>query len=587
MARIKQNFFSGERPRVASHISKDYEAQVAENCDLSRGDLRPFKASTRIENLTETDPIKALYLWKKTGDDEWITHTSALDFVRSPIAGEAHDRVYVTGMNEPRVLTTSILSTPFDFTTDYYKLGVPAPAAALTIDAGYTPGSTYRAYIYTYVVKMGTTYSEEGSNSAIDSITDYGSGNVTLSGFTAPPTGRSIGAIRIYRTASSSSGASDFLYVGEFDTAGVNFTTKTFTDNVADASLGEAYTCENWSVPPTTLTGIISFDGGSLAGFVGNRVYVTEPYLPHAWPYSYPVDGTIVGLGHLGNTIVVLTDEFIYFLSGQVDAMSTLKLSGRYPCLSKQGIVSTEHGVIYPSDQGFVLVTLDGPSILSYDLLTRLQYSANYSPSSIRAAYFNSSYFAFHGSGGLIINLLDKTMVSLVEPSEAATPHVSLADNLLYYATADVNGDNAIYEFADEDEDSYMQFRYRSKDYILGAPMNFAAARVTMDLTEYQAINLDLFEDLEDVSGAVNAAAVNVVPLNYDSEQKSYLGVTFMLYGDGELLFTKALESGKPFRLPGDIMYQRCYWELQGDTPVVEIIMATSMEEIVIDANAA
>jgi hypothetical protein len=355
---------------------------------------------------------------------------------------------------------------------------------------------------------------------------------------------------------------------------------------VADASLGEAYTCESWSVPPTGLTGIISFDGGSLAGFVGNRVYVTEPYLPHAWPYSYPVDGTIVGLGHLGNTIVVLTDEFIYFLSGQADAMSTLKLSGRYPCLSKQGIVSTEQGVIYPSDQGFVLVTLDGPSILSYDLLTRLQYSANYSPSSIRAAYFNSSYFAFHGAGGLVINLKDKTMVSLVEPSEAATPHVSLADNLLYYATADVNGDNAIYKFADESEDSYMQFRYRSKDYILGAPMNFAAARVTMDLTEYQAINLDLFED-EDVSGAVNAAAVNAVSLNYDSEQKSYLGVTFMLYGDGELIFTKVIESGKPFRLPGDIMYQRCYWELQGDTPVDEIIMATSMEEIVIDANAA
>jgi len=587
MGRLKQNFFSGERPRVASHISKDYEAQIAENCDLSRGDLRPFRANQRIENLTEEDPILALYLWKKTGDDEWITHTSALDFVRSPIAGEANDRVYVTGMTEPRVLTTSIVSTPFDFTTDYYKLGVPAPAAALTIDAGYTPGSTYRAYIYTYVVKLGTSYSEEGSNSAIDSITDYGSGNVTLSGFTAPPSGRAIGAIRIYRTASSSSGVADFLYVGEFDTDGVNFATKTFTDNVADAGLGEAFTCENWSVPPTALAGLISFDGGSLAGFVGNRVYVSEPYLPHAWPYSYPVDGTIIGLGHIGNTIVVLTDEFIYFLSGQADAMSTQKLSGRYPCVSKAGIVSTEYGVIYPSDQGFVLVTLDGPGLLSYDYFTRLQYSTNYSSTAIRSAYFNGCYFAFHGTGGLVINLRDKTLVRLTDPGEAATPHVSLYDNLLYYAAADVNGDNAIYQFSAEDEEEYMQYRYRSKNHILGAAINFSAAKVIRDTSEFQEINADLFEDLEDVTGAVNAAAVNVVSLNYDSSQKTYLGVTFTLYGDGNLIHTEAIENDEPFRLPGDNLYRRCYFEIMGDTPVDEIIIATSMEEIILDGNAA
>ena len=233
-------------------------------------------------------------------------------------------------MTEPRVLTTSILSATFDFTTDYYKLGVPAPAAALTIDAGYTPGATYRAYIYTYVVKLGTTDAEEGQNSAIASITDYGSGDVTLSGFTEPPASRSIGKIRIYRTAASTSGVAEFLFVGEFDTAGVDFSTYTFTDDVADSALGEAFTCEDWAPPPATLAGLIAPDGGSLAGFVGNRVYISEPFLPHAWPYSYPVDSTIVGLGYIGNTIVVLTDEFIYLMSGTADAMSTTKLNGRF-----------------------------------------------------------------------------------------------------------------------------------------------------------------------------------------------------------------------------------------------------------------
>ena len=56
--RIRQNFFSGERPRVATHLSKEYEAQVAENCDLSRGDLRPFRANARIQNLTESGTLR-------------------------------------------------------------------------------------------------------------------------------------------------------------------------------------------------------------------------------------------------------------------------------------------------------------------------------------------------------------------------------------------------------------------------------------------------------------------------------------------------------------------------------------------------
>ncbi|MEN6465541.1 MAG: hypothetical protein ABFD62_10210, partial [Syntrophaceae bacterium] len=133
--------------------------------------------------------------------------------------------------------------------------------------------------------KYYMTASPSGASAVMDTVTEVGN-SVTLSGFIEPPTGRSIGKIRIYRVAGGSSGSGDYLYVGEFDTAGVDFSTYTFTDDVEDADLGEAFAGENWVTPPEGLTGLISPDGGSLAGFYGNRVYVTEPYLPHAWPYS-------------------------------------------------------------------------------------------------------------------------------------------------------------------------------------------------------------------------------------------------------------------------------------------------------------
>jgi hypothetical protein len=408
---------------------------------------------------------------------------------------------------------------------------------------------------------------------------------VTLGGFTAPPANRSIGKIRVYRTASGTSGVGEFLFVGEFDTATFNFATDTFVDDVADSALGEAFACEDWLPPPATLTGIIAPDGGSLAGFSGNRVYVTEPYLPHAWAYSYPVDSTPIGLGWIGGTIVVLTDEFIYLLSGSADAMSTNKLNGRYPCLSKAGIVSTDIGVLYPSDEGIVLVTLDGPTLLSYDYFTNQQYYDNYSPSVIRAAYYKGQYFAFHNSGCFSINLRDKTLTRISTAPTAAAPHVSLSDNQLYYISQE-EGVNAIYEFAENDAEDYMIYIYRSKEYLLPNLVNFSAARVIRNVSEWGADNAANIAANTAIiaagggTGAVNGQAVNEGEVNYDGLKKVYTGLTFRLYGDSVLLHTQTINDDNPFRLPADVTYRRCFFELTGDIPVDDVSIATSMDEL-------
>jgi hypothetical protein len=587
--RIGQSIFSGERPRLADHTIKDYEAQLAKNCDLSRGDLRPFRSHTKIQNL-DTGDLKSLYNWKTSTGDFWITSTEVLHFARSPVSAEQHSRVYVTGLAQPRVLTTSIQSYPFDFETDYYKLGVPAPTTAPTIGGSYVAGATYRAYLYTYVVKLDDIDAEEGINSPIANITDYGSGSPVLSGFVEPPTQRSIGKIRIYRISTSGSGASEFRFADEFDTAGVDFSTFTWTDNVAEADLGEVLSTSTFSVPPNALKSIIALKNGSLAGYAGRRVYFSEPYLPHAWPYSYAIDANIRGLGLIGSTIVVLTDENVYLMEGQPEAISQQKFPARYPCLSSRGIVSCELGVFFPSGEGIALVTYDGVSLYSYDYLNRDQFGTNYSPSSISAEYFNNKYFAYHGGGGFILDAREKTLSGISDPLLSSAIHYSLVDDELYFiAFGDDSNPNALYKFQGNKDGTFLEYTYRSKNYIFANETNLSACRIVIapDASENVAniaANAAIFSGGSMGGGAVNEFVVNAggaVP-NYDALVKTY-SAEFKYYGDDTLLFTKTITGTDTFRLPANVLYKRCYYELTGDLPIIMAIIASSMDELVVD----
>jgi hypothetical protein len=291
-----------------------------------------------------------------------------------------------------------------------------------------------------------------------------------------------------------------------------------------------------------------------------------------------------MGLGWIGNTIVVLTDENIYLLSGQAEAMSTTKLPGRYPCLSKPGIVSCELGVLFPSDEGIVLVTLDGPSLLSYDYFTKEQYYDNYSPSVIRAAYYNGKYFAFHNNGCFVIDGRDKAMIRLSMAPDVAAPHVSLADNSLYFVLSD-EGTNALYKFAGETTDDYMEYLYQSQEFLLPALANFSTARVIRDVSEWGADNAaNIIANAAIFAagggqGVVNEPEVNSGEVNYDGLVRTYTGITFRIYGDDTLLHTQSIDDDAPFRLPAGVLYRRMYYEIEGDIPVVEVVIATSTQE--------
>lgn len=601
--KIKQTIFSGARPKAAITLLGPEEAQTAENCKLDKGDLRPWKQYSPVKSVAGLGTPRTLYRYQNAGVDNWIAKNDEYDFARSPVAGEAHNRLYYTGPNEPRVIASDIVSDPFDFDNDYYTLGVPAPASAPTIDAGYSTGDLYRAYVYSYVVRLGGSDLEEGPPSAFDSITDYGSGNVTLSGFKEPPSEREIGTIRIYRTNAATSGVSAFQFVGEFQTAGFNFSSDVFVDDVGEADLGTDGPQPETSVPPpTNLKGLIALLNGSFAGFVGNVVYISESNQPHAWPYEYPVDAEIVGLGWFGATGVVLTDTNVYLLIGAPEAMDVMKLDGNHPCLSKRGILSDigqAGGVAFPSEQGWKMASQNGVTDLSKSFIDPTSWRDTFNPSTTQAVFYEGNIIATHSGGAYVIDFFNDRFTTLEVMPDAY--HLSHGSGSLYFIKSNEDSGQPSYDHAiylwEGDQNDFMQYDYLSKKFIMPYTANFTIARVIRSAAELATIETTVSDN--DANAAANIAAmadgdindaINDFEINFGEIHGDDLvtvldldisaDITFKLYGDGILIHTETVMNDDPFRLPADVLYKKVEYELIGYAPVQEVAIATSADEL-------
>uniref|UniRef100_A0A6M3K3F1 Putative structural protein n=1 Tax=viral metagenome TaxID=1070528 RepID=A0A6M3K3F1_9ZZZZ len=485
--RIKQSIFKGERPLTAKTLLPEQEAITATNCKLERGYLAPWKAPKKTYAIPDQGTFNSLYRYEEPGGKHWIWSAKKLDFVGSPIVDDPHWRDYMTGDGPPRVYCRELVSDPFNFDTDFYLLGVPAPEFAPVIDSGYTGGLLYRAYAYSYVVVLNNIDAEEGPPSDVVSITDYGSGDVTLSGFTAPPASRQIGKIRIYRTNLSTSGIVAFQYVGEFETAGVDFSAYTFTDNVSDANLQPDFPYPtSYTPPPENMKGLTSLFNGSFAGFYGNTVYISEPYLPHAWPHSYPVEDNIIALGWFGTTLVVLTDESPYLMYGPPESMEVAKLPTKMPCISEWSI-SSENGVIFSSNEGLGMVDQNGATIITANIITETQWKDSYYPKTMKLVYFESKIFGFHVAGSFVFDVNSGIFASM--DILASALFVERGTGNFYYITDDADKEayNAIYQF-EGDPNDYLQYTWKSKRFMLPYYCVFTAARVITALDEYTEI---------------------------------------------------------------------------------------------------
>ena len=482
-------------------------------------------------------------------------------------------------------------------------MGVPAPTVAPTLTKVGGSGTIHenRAYVYTYISTFGAVLEESAPSPAGAISTVEPDATVTVSGFGTAPiasAGYNITAIRIYRSVTSATSA-QYLYVGQVSVNPVTGAASgSFTDNVAAASLGVAIPSTFYTPPPSQLRGLIALPNGIFAGFVGNQVWFSEPYLPHAWPVAYmmTVGAPIVGLGVFGQSLVVCTTQTPYIITGsQPGAMSQEKVPLPEPCVSKKSITSDQTGVLYASPNGLVSISPGSQDVITRALFTRDEWQA-YVPVNMVGVIYQNMYIAFYQAGS------DKAALILMRGDSPPLVSLEVAAQAIFVArsTAEVffvsPSDNAIYQL-DADPVNNTYYEWLSKKFILTEPTNFSSIKAQADIVSFDvnaynqlvaqiaAGNQAIWASGASLDSTINSTVLNSMQLNGSTlknipAKAEARAVQALVYADGALSSVHSFTNGEPQRMPAADKEYIYEVKITGNAPLRKIAMATSIEEL-------
>jgi hypothetical protein len=400
---------------------------------------------------------------------------------------------------------------------------------------------------------------------------------------------------RIYRTVVGASQVS-YQFVEE-----IPISTVSITDAKTVAQLGPLLRTQSWSPPPDDLKGLVAMPNGMLAAFRNNEVWFSEPYHPHAWPdlYTLVVGDKIVGLGVYDTTLVVLTENNPYLITGSSPlAMSQQKLPMLQPCASKRSIAYDQYGVLYASPNGLVSISPAGADVISLPLYAREEWQALI-PDSMLGMIYNNQYFGFHNfketvealvlSRGDIPPLIDFSFDGVAVFVDKTTSNIFAVSRY----------DNTIYQL-DASQINRTLYEWKSKKFLMPQPLSFGAMKLRAqysdigDVAEYNRVveeiegrNQDLWDASSDnLLGVMNSTTFNSIVLGGsilevvpEFGDDKYISV--FIYADDQLFYTGSFTNEEPIRLPPG--FRKAYtWEIafSGNIPITTFIIATSIDEL-------
>jgi hypothetical protein len=600
MAGLKLAAFAGIAPRVGKTLLKDNEAQTSVNTNLYSGELRSWKMPGAV---VPAAPVIAscLSIYKHTdtgGDDLWLSWATDVDVVPGPIFATGEYPIYYTGDGIPKKTNSALSETGSGpYPGDSYAIGVPAPTTAPSVSAtGGSGTAESRVYLFTYISEFGAIEEESAPSPASSVVSVLPGGTVTVSGLgTAAPAGDyNITKKRIYRAVS---GTTSTIYLKVAD---VTISTSSYSDTSTAAQLGGALTSSNYNPPPDDLSGLVAMANGIMAGFRGNEIYFSEPFIPHAWPveYSLTVEYPIVAIGSFGESLVVATQGNPFVISGSTPAaMSQAKIPLYEPCVSKRSIVSDDTGVMYASPNGIVKISQGFAGIATQTLFTRDEWQ-KYDPSSMLGAILDGAYHIFYSNiytsekGSLILDRGEAASALTLTSMHTTAVHVEPTTADMYIVS-----DDQVKSW-EGDANNFLPYEWKSKLFVLARPVNFGAAQV-----EAEFENIELGQALENLIAEVAAANQAIFSSGVDLKStlgsskigEIYLGGSIMahlpggvedrylqvkIFCNGVLVHTRSVQDRKEFRLPSGFKGDRWEFQLNGNVPLRHLKIAETGKEL-------
>jgi hypothetical protein len=598
MTSIRVLGFDGLIPKLSPSLLGENFAQVASNVKLYSKELR-FWRGPLLAYAPPPAAYKTLYrLFNSVGGSVFLLWLTEVDVAVSPVADTTESRIYYTGDGTPKktnyAMATSGAEPYPSASTGFMEMGVPAPLTAPTL--ALTPDGTgtveTRAYVYTYISHFGAVSAESAPSPAASIDVKPTGATVTVSGFAAPPAGYNITSRRIYRTVVGASTVT-YQFVEE-----VILATASYPDSKTVAQLGEVLGTIGWLPPPATLAGLVSLPGGALAGFVGNTVYFSEPYHPHAWPLKYAITlpvNKIVGLGVVGSSVAVMSDTQPFFIhGGDPGSMYTEKVPLQEPCVAKATIAADEDGVVYASPNGLVLLSAQTRGLVTNTLFTYDEWRPLV-PATMKSVVMEGRYFGVFPnetpSRCLILSRGDPPALSYMN-MPALCMHVDARNGFLFYVN---DHDNFVYQL-DADDETPMNYEWRSKRWFVDQAQTFSLLRLDADFG--QVLSAEAFQAAYDAAVAWNTAhfpgplmgAMNEVPINTWDVNGSILlnlprrassrTVQVVIYGDDHNVVANLTPyTLDPIRVP-PFKCRQLELAILGNINVRSLHLATTIEEL-------
>ena len=573
--------FIGEQPRVSPNLLPPNAAQEASNVRLDDGALTPYRQQVLVSSFSDyPGDYETIYFDGTT----WYGWADVVYAAQGPVAA---DRLYVMGDGVPKMIVSG--------TT--YDLAVPFPSGALTATVTGSGSGTVitRTYVYTYLTGFG----EESEPCPASNLVDMQPGQtVTLTGFAAPPSGRNITTINIYRTETGDSGT-DLYYIDQMAASSTSY-----ADTIPDDQFAEVLPSRDYNAPPDTLTGLVSMPNGMMAAFDSanpKNLYFCQPFLPHAWPEEYVLttDFDIVGLGALGTSLVILTKGNPYLAQGtDPSSMQMVKMLVNLPCVNPRSVVDLGQYIAYASHEGLVLAdSLGNANVATERLFNRTEWQA-YAPTTLCAGQVSGRYFASYNTsdanGGPLVGTL---ILDVAEGSPFVITSDILADAFFYDITVGalyfLTSDGGIYQF-DAPSGVPLNYSWHSKLMIFSKPESFSCMVIDSqeDLDPDQIAAIDAARAAAIAANAtligsplgseLNGAPLNQYALNGDDlVQLPPLAATVSVsvIADGSVVAT-VNEVGMTTRLPSGFQSRKWEIEVNGSQRVYQVAMATSVAEL-------
>ena len=509
------------------------------NCSPDRGDLRPMKAPLTVHTLPLTT-AQTIYRMGRTAPSDtnyWFAWAADVDVARGFIAEDTSERTFWSGDGVPKWTDNSIGlgAPPYPDSSGVRILGVPKPNATpgLTETVAGSGTDESRAYVVVWVNDRG----EPSMPSTAATITCKPGATIQVARNATVPVGAyGLTKWRVYRTVAGND--EDYFFCGEALAATATLDT---TDGMLNSA--DVLQSEDWAMPPSNLKGLKVLWGGMMVGFVGKALCFCEPLYPFAWPvrYQIPLDADIVGLAKVGLSLVVLTVDRPYVLTGSSpEAMTPQPVDFNQACLSKRGIVEHGHGVSWPSPDGLCYLGADGTrGVLTASIATRKDWQA-LEPDTLVAGDDEGLYVGSYLVGG--------THKSFTLNPLAPAEGFRFCDSGFVACYRDPIGD-AFYVLQPGstgavqrwDDGTTLTASFKSKVARVSRPTNFGYAQVLAD---------------------------------------SY-PLTLSLWADGAAVLTGySVASGDGFRLPGGFLADQWQFQIQTTVPVQQLLLAHSADEL-------